>query len=136
MTTTTKTTTTTEARLTWQRLVRAEPRLRELLDEVRAVERDIWATREHGVVRMFPYRSVRVYLDLIKPTVECLVGWERRCGPASLRTSEAYDLVIKKLWDALPNDFDDDDLEEAWETAHEIDLDEGEWVALAGPEAA
>jgi hypothetical protein len=125
----------TDKRLSWAQLVRAEPRLRELHEQVRSTEREIWATREDGEIHLNCYSSVREYLDVIRPSVEHLVGWDRRRGPDFLQTSEAYDIVIKKLYDALPNDFDEDEIDEARERAYEAELDEGEWIALAGPEA-
>jgi hypothetical protein len=128
-------TTRTDKRLTWNRAVCAEPKLGDLLEQVRSTERDIWATREGGKIRLSVYGSVRVYHDMIKPRVTHLVGWHRRGGPAFLKTSEAYDIVIKKLWDALPCDFKEYEIHEARERAYEAELDEGEWIALVGPEA-
>jgi hypothetical protein len=122
--------------LTWAKLVRAEPRLGRLLAEVRSIERELWATREDGEICLDGYSSVRVYLDVIKPNVEHLVGWGRRGGPDFLQTSEAYALAIDTIYEALPGDFDEDEIDEARERAYEAELDEGEWLVVAGPQAA
>ena len=125
----------TEKPLTWQKLVRAEPRLGELLAHARSTERELWATREDGEIRLQVYGSVPVYLNVIKPSLEYLVGCGRRRGPELLQTHEAYDLAVKKLHAALPYDFSQDEIDEARERAYEAELDEGEEMALAGPEA-
>jgi hypothetical protein len=123
-----------EEPLTWQKLARAEPRLKTLMAEVRATERALWASCEDGEICLSGYRSVRVYLDLIKPQVTHLVGWGRRRGPAFLQTRTAYGLAIDTLYEALPDDFDDDEIEEAWELAYEADLDEGDSLLVIDPD--
>ena len=129
-------TTKTDKPLTWTKLVRAEPRLRELLAMAQGTERELWATREDGEICLHGYRSVRVYLNEIKPVVLDLVGWFRERGPEFLQTSEAYSLAIKTIYGALPDDFTDDEIDEARERAYEFELDEGEEIALFGPQAA
>jgi len=138
MKTQTKTTTKTQVEepLTWQQLVRAEPQLKKLMDEVRETQRSLWATREDGEIRLRGYRSTREYLDFIKPEVTRLVGWDRRRGPACLKTSEAYSLAIDTLYDALPDDFDDDEIDEARELAYEAGLAEGDWLLVIDPDDA
>ena len=123
--------------LTWERMVRAEPELQDLLDYARSQKREIVAYRdEDGDICLDVYRAIRCYLDVIKPNVIELVGWLRNSGPAFLRTSEAYHLAIKTIYRALPDDFDDGEIEDAWELAHEYDLADGDSVTVVGPKAA
>jgi len=126
----------TEKPLTWQKLVHAEPRLGELLAQARSMERDLWATREDGEICLSGYRAYDSYHDVIRPGVQSLIGWDRKRGPAFLQTSEAYGLAIHTIYEALPSDFTEDEIDEARERAYEAELDEGDWLALAGPEAA
>jgi len=125
----------TEKPLTWQKLVHAEPRLGELLAQARSMERDLWATREDGQIRLTGYRSYDSYRDFIRPGVQSLIGWDRTRGPAFLQTSEAYGLAIHTIYEALPDDFTEDEIDEARERAYEAELDEGDEIALLGPEA-
>ena len=85
---------------------------------------------------MHGYRLLPLYLDVIRPTLQALIGEDRRGGPDFLMTREAYDLALRTVYEALPDDFTDDEIAEAWERAVEAELDEGEEIALAGPEAA
>jgi hypothetical protein len=123
--------------LTWEKMVRAEPELRDLLDYARKQERTIIAYRdEDGDICLQAYRAIRCYRDVIKPNVEVLVGWFRPSGPAFLRTKEAYRLAIDTIWAALPDDFDEDEIDEARERAFDLDLAAGNWEVVAGPKAA
>jgi hypothetical protein len=130
----TQTKTEVEEPLTWQKLVRAEPQFKKLMAEVRATERELWATREDGVIRLEGYRSHRVYRELIRPEVTRLVGWDRRRGPEFLKTRQAFGLAIDTLYEALPDDFDDDEIEEAREIAYEAELEEGDWLLVIDPD--
>ena len=100
-----------------------------------ATQRGVWATRRNGEVYLRNYRAAGVYVNEIKPALLYLVGWFRKAGPAFMQTSDAYMLAIETIYGALPDDFTDDEIEEAWEHAHEADLDEGEEIAVAGPAA-
>ena len=122
--------------LVWKKLVSAEPQLGILLAEAQATERDLWATRENGEVCLHGYRSLPLYFDVIRPTLQALVGEDRRGGPDFLMTREAYDLALRTVYGALPDDFTDDEIAEVWERAFEAELDEGEEIVLAGPDAA
>jgi len=129
--------TTADKPLTWERMVRAEPALRDLLAWARHQKREIRAYRdEDGDICLHVYRASRCYRDVIRPNVIELVGWLRNSGPAFLRTSEAYHLAIRTIYGALPDDFDEDEIEEAWELAHEYDLADGDSVTVVGPKAA
>jgi hypothetical protein len=84
-------------RITWPKLVQAEPRLGLLLKEARAVRarspnhcsNSIW----------YGYRGHRG----IKPRLCNLVGHDRRAGPAFLQTAGAYSLAYDKIYQALPD---------------------------------
>ena len=71
----------TEEQLTWQKLVRAEPRLRPLLEYAREQERTLVAYREYGEIHFSMYRAYDCYHDVIRPGVGSLIGWDRKRGP-------------------------------------------------------
>ena len=84
--------TVTEKRPTWADLARHEPALREWLDWARSYK------KQPG------YRAIRVYLDVIKPAMQGLVGPSRQTGPLILQSTYASSLAMKKIYDALPDD--------------------------------
>jgi hypothetical protein len=77
-------------RVTWQQLVRREPRLGELLRQARAVR----AKGKH-------FCANAVWYAQFKPRLCRLVGWARRDEPI-LGTMEAYDVAHETVYEALP----------------------------------
>jgi hypothetical protein len=126
----------TDKPLTWTALVRAAPKLADLLAGARATDRAIWATCEDRQVRLDRYHAGDRYRDEIRPALPRLVGWHRRSGPALLETREAYDLARRVIRGALPADVTDAEIAEALDEAHSRDFDEGQALALAGPAAS
>jgi len=88
----------TEEKITWSLLCDLEPRLIHLLAKVRGIEDDkrkpsfcansIWYG-EYGQ-------------EGIKPRLVQLVGWQAMGSDPRLKTTQAYDLAYKKLYNLLP----------------------------------
>jgi hypothetical protein len=89
---------TVEKPLTWARLVELEPRLAELLAEIRRVKDD--KRRSEFCANGAWYGTYDT--EGFKPRFASLVGFEAK-GPAELKTMAAYDLAYEKLYQALPN---------------------------------
>ena len=85
--------------ITWTELAIAEPRLRQLEEQVRAE-----AARAEGD----PSWSFSVYWSCdLRPALRPLVGWDRRSDtrvdiPANLHTEEAWHAAISHLIGLLP----------------------------------
>lgn len=79
-------------KLTWREIARIEPRLGELLKEIRA-ERDSGGPA---------YCANEVWYTRYKPRLVDLVGWGADSDNELMRTSAAYDLAYSKLYDVLP----------------------------------
>ena len=88
----------TTAPVTWDSLVKAEPRLADLLREIRAVRRV--GERFCANARWYGYGNPRAGF---KARMCALVGWGRRSGPALLTTQRAYDVAYDTLYRALPD---------------------------------
>ena len=121
--------------LTWERLERAEPQLAELLDEVRSMERAIWATCEDGEIRLYRYVREAYFSDTARPRLRWLVGPGRPTGSTFMKTRDAYEVASRKLYAALPPDFTEAEIDEALELACELDFEDDEAIALSGPAA-
>jgi hypothetical protein len=78
-------------RLTWSELVELEPRLENLLCQVEA-SRPIEGESD------FDYEGCWGHFK--DPNTD-LVGWHRRHGDERLRTTPAYEIVYRTLWQAL-----------------------------------
>ena len=85
-------------RPTWAELTAAEPRLAGLLAEARAIRAT--SPRFCANAVWYGYRNPRAGL---KDRMCRLVGWDRRSGPAILRTNRAYDTAYKRIYEALPD---------------------------------
>jgi hypothetical protein len=81
-----------EGKLTWQELVKREPRLRDLLREARAVD----DSDPHFCANEVWYRH-------FKPALCELVGWDARVQDGVVNSSEAYDIAYDKIYNALPD---------------------------------
>jgi hypothetical protein len=73
-----------------------DPRIGELLDRAQA-----WEDLEGD--ESFCANLVWYGSDGLKSFVDQLVGWNRKEGPEELRTSEAYDVVTRVCYRALPD---------------------------------
>jgi hypothetical protein len=80
------------AQITWQQIVRAEPRLIVLLQEAKSVD----DTDPH-----FCANEVWYAQGGLRDRLTELVGWGAQ-NPV-LRTSEAYDVAYNKVYGALPD---------------------------------
>jgi hypothetical protein len=92
------TTTAPASRPTWTDLTLAEPRLAALLAEIKRVRAT--GPRFCANSRWYGYADPA---HGFKARMCCLVGWERREGPALLRTRQAYDVAYETLYAGLPD---------------------------------
>ena len=82
--------------LTWETLVRLEPKLVDLLERVKNTELE-------------PGESAACFFTYaVKPRIERLVGPNRKQGPAILQSSDAYSVAIDTFWAAPPYDYEYD----------------------------
>jgi len=80
--------------MTFDELKTLEPRLQALEDDIRAVKDD----------ESKPYFCANdLWYKRFKRRLSGLVGWERKIGPETLQTSEAYQVSTWFLWDLLPS---------------------------------
>jgi hypothetical protein len=79
--------------VTWELLTTLEPRLNNLLAEVRYAAND----RESA-----SFCTCRLWYFDLKPRLLPLVGWHRRPFHPVLSTERAYDVAYRALYDALP----------------------------------
>jgi hypothetical protein len=85
--------------LDWETLVELEPALGALLAEVQAIHDD---GKAGHFCRHDYYMSMRWDQPGLKRRFSELVGWHARNKNALLHTSEAYDLVLEIILEALP----------------------------------
>ena len=78
--------------MTWTQIVKAEPRLKALYDEARAVRDD--KTREW-------FCANHVWYEDFKPRLVKLVGWE--CRNSLIRDDKSYDTAYQRIYRALPD---------------------------------
>ena len=78
-------------RLTWDELVEIEPRLEDLLWQVKA-------SRPVDDDSDFDYEGCWMHF---KEPIANMVGWHRRHGDERLRTTDAYQTAYRTLWNAL-----------------------------------
>lgn len=126
---------TTKKPLTWRKLATAEPALKDLLRSARQVKRTLVAYREGGKLRLDMYRAYDYYANWIRPSVDALVGWRRTDGPDFLMSMQAHSIAIRTIYDALPPDFTEVEVEAARERAEDANLWEGESMTIYGPAA-
>lgn len=79
-------------KVTWDELVKAEPRLSQLEASVKAVD-------DSGPV----FCANWVWVNQFKPVLVNLVGWFARDKAAILHTAEAYDIAYDHLYGLLPD---------------------------------
>lgn len=79
--------------VTWELLTTLEPKLKNLLAEVR------YAAKNRESVN---FCTCRAWHSDIKPRLLPLVGWHRRPFHPVLSTEPAYDVAYRALDDALP----------------------------------
>ena len=84
-----------EKQLSWEDLVRLEPRL----DEVR---REIELVKDDNPSTTF-FCANGTWKRQFQPRMYKLVGWGRKEGDPQLRTSEAYRVAHWKLYNLLPD---------------------------------
>jgi hypothetical protein len=80
---------------TWAELVKAEPKLGELLAEAQAVKDD-------GRTPSFCANRIWYAPGGFKDRLCRLVGWDRKGHPV-LGTMQAYDVAYETIYDALPD---------------------------------
>lgn len=85
--------------LTWQQLVRLEPRLAALLAEAKVVRDDGRGRWFCGNAVFYGYPGWRGF----KPRLRALVGWDRPAYHPVLSGRRAYDLVYQTIYRALPD---------------------------------
>jgi hypothetical protein len=83
-------------RPTFDVLCKLEPRLLELKAAISAVKDD---GGESGFCANYHW----YYTPIGKSGVSRLVGWERKGGPAELRTMQAYEVATDALYNLLPD---------------------------------
>jgi hypothetical protein len=79
--------------LTWMQLTISEPRLRSLLREARR------PTDLCSLCRWFGHRQGDGWLPGLKAAMEQLVGWECSHPDPTVRSSRAYDVAYRMLYD-------------------------------------
>ena len=79
---------------TWQQLVKAEPELKELLEEAQSVD---------GSDPHFCANNVWYAAGGLRERLCFLVGWITQRNDPVLKTSAAYDVAYKKIYAALPD---------------------------------
>ena len=77
--------------MTWAEMVKIEPRLEELLREIRSIKDDKTKTY---------FCANEVWYEQYKPRFKRLVGWGAE--KEEMRGSDAYDLAYHKLYSPLP----------------------------------
>lgn len=82
----------TKTRLTWDEMVRIEPRLGALLQEIKAVQ-----PKDDDEY----FCANEVWVERFKPRVITLVGWDAQLP--ELQTIRAYDLGYDTCYNALPD---------------------------------
>ncbi len=85
-----------EEEISWAKLVEHEPKLKDLYEEARSIK------PEPGEVYCANFTWYSPEGRNMKKRMMKLVGIMRSGGPGILRTSEAYDLAYKKIYNALP----------------------------------
>ena len=86
-------------KLTWQDLCEIEPRLQDLLSEVKRIKDD----------KNEPYFCANEFWygyhgrPSIKAKMSALVGWTAPGQDPRLKTTQAYDVALQTLYNALPN---------------------------------
>jgi hypothetical protein len=94
--------------LTWDELVRRESRLHDLLVLTETVDRDVWPQYYSNAAiynPRVPDRSTGIKYQLTR-----LVGDYAITDDGVIRTSEAYELAMHTLYEALPYDFTEAEL--------------------------
>ncbi len=74
--------------VTWEQLAALEPRLADLRARARRMRGSRFCVNQ-------------VWYTQFKPELVRLVGWLRRSGPDLLRTSRAYDVAYRAIYDEL-----------------------------------
>jgi hypothetical protein len=83
--------------MTFEELVKIEPRLEELFDEAKKVSSEGNPNFCANAVWYGTYAEAGLKDRLVK-----LVGWEAEKNDKTLRSGKAYDLAYKTIYDALP----------------------------------
>lgn len=79
--------------LTWEDLVAREPHLADLLERVSGI-------RDTGETPSFC--ANHLWLEVFRPELFDLVGWLASRKDGVLRSSAAYDVAYKRIYNALP----------------------------------
>ena len=77
--------------MTWAEIIKIEPALESLYDEAKAV-------RDEGSGDSFCANLI--WYEQFKPRLVRLAGWDAR--KSELRSTEAYDLAYRKIYDPIP----------------------------------
>ena len=75
----------------WEKLVKLEPRLKDLFKEAKAIS----GADEH-------FCANDIWYDYFKPQVSALVGNYREDPPEELQTTHAYDVAYQTIYNQLP----------------------------------